>query len=53
MPARMVHPIPKGFSSLLLKPYIKGVTHFQEVGGELGCWIVQLFYEYLVQYNHF
>ena len=25
------HPIPQGFSSLLLKPYIKGVTHFQEV----------------------
>merc|ERR1711954_277251 len=26
------HTIPQGFSSLLLKPYIKGVTHFQEVG---------------------
>ena len=25
------HPIPQGFSSLLLKPYIKGVTHSQEV----------------------
>ena len=26
------HPMPQGFSSLLLKPYIKGVTHSQEVG---------------------
>ena len=26
------HPIPQGFSSLLLKPYIKEATHFQEVG---------------------
>ena len=26
------HPIPQGFSSLLIKPYVKGVTHSQEVG---------------------
>ena len=25
------HPIPQGFSSFLLKPYIKAVTHFGEV----------------------
>ena len=30
--AALAQPIPQGFSSLLLKPYIKGVTHFQEVG---------------------
>ena len=32
MKVRLNDPIPQGFSSLLLKPYIKGVTHFQEVG---------------------
>ena len=26
------HPIPKGFSSLLLKPYIKLLTHSEKVG---------------------
>ena len=25
------HPIPQGFSSFLLKPYIKAVTHFGDV----------------------
>ena len=30
--ASWTHPIPQGFSSLLLNPYIKGVTHFQKVG---------------------
>ena len=30
--AGLIHPIPQGFSSLLLKPYIKELTHSQEVG---------------------
>ena len=28
----MRHPIPQGFSSLVLKPYVKGVTHSEELG---------------------
>ena len=47
--AKSPHPIPQGFFSLLLKPYIKGVTHFQEV----GWWNVQPFFDFLVQYNLF
>ena len=30
--ARLVHPIPQGFSSFVLKPYVKGVTHSEELG---------------------
>ena len=26
------HPIPQGFSSFVLKPYVKGVTHSEELG---------------------
>ena len=30
--ARLDHPIPQGFSSLVLKPYVKGVTHSEKLG---------------------
>ena len=33
------HPIPQGFSSFLLKPYIKAVTHFWEVE---WCWTLMV-----------
>ena len=36
------HPIPQGFSSLLLKPYIKLLTHSEKVG-----WWKTLMVEYV------
>ena len=45
------YPIPKGFSSLLLKPYIKVLTHSEKVGWwkTLMVECVSLFFT--IQYN--